>query len=58
MALSLDFCQFHVEKKEFAVEMKKLYDFPYFLIHIRPFNEISNNNKTNLTWYLHVESQQ
>ena len=26
------FCQFHMEKKEFAIEMKALHDFPYFLI--------------------------
>ena len=48
------FCQFCMEKKEFAVEMKTLYDFPNFLMHIRPFGKISNHNKTNLTWHLHV----
>ena len=52
------FCQFHMEKKEFAVEMKTLYDFPYVLMHISPFNEISNYKKTNLSWDLHVQSQQ
>ena len=26
------FCQFRMEKKEFAIEMKTLHDFPYFLI--------------------------
>ena len=26
------FCQFRMEKKEFAIEMKRLHDFPYFLI--------------------------
>ena len=26
------FCQFRMEKKEFATEMKTLHDFPYFLI--------------------------
>ena len=25
------FCQFRMEKKEFAVQMKTLHDFPYFL---------------------------
>ena len=30
------FCQFRMEKKELALEMENLYDFPYFLIHIRP----------------------
>ena len=52
------FCQFHMEKKEFAVEMKTLCDFPYFLIYISSFNEISNYSKTNLRWYLHVQIQQ
>ena len=37
-----------MEKKEFAVEMKTLYDFPYFLMHIRPFDVNFNYNKTNL----------
>ena len=41
------FCQFRMEKKEFAVVTKTLYDFPYFLMHIRPFDLISNYNKTN-----------
>ena len=45
------FCQFHMEKKEFAIEMKTLYGFPYVLMHIMPFNEISNDNKTNLAWF-------
>ena len=43
-----EFFQFRLKEKEFAVEMKILYDFPYFLMHIRPFDEISNY-KTNLT---------
>ena len=43
------FCQFCMEKKEFAVEMKTLYDFPELLMHIRPFDEISNKNKTSLS---------
>ena len=42
------FCQFHMEKKELALEMENLYDFPYSLMHIRPSDEISNHNKTNL----------
>ena len=42
------FCQFLMEKKDFAVEMKALYDFLYFLMHTRPFEGISNYNKTNL----------
>ena len=40
------FCQFRMEKKEFAVDMKTLHDFPYLLMHIRPFDVISNYNKT------------
>ena len=35
-----------MEKKEFAVEMKNLYDFS--LKHIRPFDETSNYNKKTL----------
>ena len=30
MAVFMDFFQFRKEKKEFAVEMKTLHDFPYF----------------------------
>ena len=37
--------------------MKTLYDFPYFLMHIRPFDIISNYNKTNLIWHLHVDNE-
>ena len=37
-----------MEKKEFAVEMETLYEFPYFLIHIRSLDVISSNNKINL----------
>ena len=29
------FCPFRMEKKELALEMKDLYDFPYSLLHIR-----------------------
>ena len=47
-----------MEKKELALEMKNLYDFPYSLMNIRPSDEISNYNNTNLTWHLHVQSQQ
>ena len=47
-----EFCQFRMEKKEFAVEMKTLHDFPYFLMRIRPFDVISNYNKTNLGIYI------
>ena len=35
------FCQFRMEKKELALEMENLYDFPYSLMHIRPSDEIS-----------------
>ena len=52
------FCQFRMEKKELALEMENLYDFPYSLKHIRPSDEISNHNKTNLAWHLHVQRQQ
>ena len=54
------FCQFCMEKKElYSVEIKTLYyDFPYFLIYIRPFDLISSYNNTSLSWYLHVQSQQ
>ena len=40
------FCQFCMEKKEFAEEMKNLYDFS--LMHIRPFDENFNYNKKTL----------
>ena len=46
------FCQFRVEKKELALEMKHLSDFKYFLIHIRPSDETSIHNKTDLTFCL------
>ena len=52
------FCQFRMEKKEFAGEMKNLYDFPYYLMHIGRSEEIINHSKTNLTWNLHVQRQQ
>ena len=39
------FCHFRMEKKEFAIEINPLYDFPYFLMHIRPFDLISNYKK-------------
>ena len=39
------FFQYRMEKNEFAVEMKTLYDFPYFLIHVRPFDVISSYSK-------------
>ena len=52
-----EFCQFRMEK-ELALEMKNLYGCPYSLMHIRPSDEISNYNKTNLTWHLHVQRQQ
>ena len=42
------FCHFRMTK-EFAVEMKTLYDSPYFLIYIRRFDVISNYTKINLT---------
>ena len=35
------FCQFRMQKKKLALEMKNLYDFPYFLMHSRPSDEIS-----------------
>ena len=40
---------FRMEKKELVQEMKHLYDFPCFLMHIRPSDEISNYNKTKAT---------
>ena len=39
-------------KKEFALELKTFYDFPYFLMHIRPFYMISNYNKTGFCIYM------
>ena len=42
------FCQFRMEKKELALEMKNLYDFPYSLMHIRSSDEISNHNRQTL----------
>ena len=43
------FCHFPMTKKEFVVEMKTLYDSPYFLMYIRRFDVISNYTKINLT---------
>ena len=43
-----EFCQFRMKKKDLAIEMKNFYHFPYSLMHIRPFDEISmfqGNNK-------------
>ena len=37
-----------------ALEMKNLYNFPYSLMHMRPSGEISNHNKINPTWHVHV----
>ena len=45
-------------EKELALEMKNMYDFPYFLMHIRPSDKISNHNKKNLTWHLHAQREQ
>ena len=50
-----EFCQFRMEKKRLALEIKNLSDSPYSLIHIRFSDEISNNSETNLTWHLHVQ---
>ena len=38
-------CQFRMEKKEFAVEMKTFYDFRYLLMH-SDFQLQQDNNKT------------
>ena len=38
-----------MERKEFAVEMRILYDFPYFLMHIRTFDVIFNYSKFKFT---------
>ena len=46
--------QFRMQKKEFALEIKIFYDFPYSLMHIRPFDEVSMfkvNNKNITTGY-------
>ena len=48
----LEFCQFCMERKEFGLEMKTLYDFPYFLMHARPFYLISSCSETNLGIYM------
>ena len=43
-----------MQKNELALEMKKLYDFPNSLMHIRPSDEISmfkGNNKNIRTRY-------
>ena len=50
--LFLGFCQFCMEKKKFIVEIKTLYDFPYFLTHIRPLDVISNYKKILLGIYM------
>ena len=39
------FCQFRMEKKKLAVEIKTLYDFPYILMHIRLVEVISSLQK-------------
>ena len=41
-----------MEKKEFGLEMKTLYDFPFFLMHARPFDVITNCSKPNLEIYM------
>ena len=46
------FCQFRLEKKELALEMKHLSDFQYSLTHIRPSDETSIHNKTDLMFCL------
>ena len=43
-----EFCHFRMEKKEFAVDMETWFNFLYSWIHIKPFDVISNYNKTNL----------
>ena len=47
----LGFCQFRLEKKEFTIEMKTLHDFPYFLMHIMPFDMFPiTKRQTNLSF--------
>ena len=49
-----EFCQFRMQKKESALEMKNLFDFPYSFMYIRPSDEISllkDNNKKIKTRY-------
>ena len=36
-----EFCQFCMQKKELALEMKNLFDFPYLLMQIKPSDGIS-----------------
>ena len=48
------FCQFRVEKKELALEMKHLSDFQYSLMHIRPSDETSIHNKNKLKFLLQL----
>ena len=50
------FNQSRMEKKEFAEEMRTMYDFPYFFRHITYFDGISNYIKANLTWHLHIQN--
>ena len=40
--------RFGMEYKEFATEMETLYDFQYFLMHLRLFDVISNYKQRNL----------
>ena len=45
-----------MKKIEFGVEIKTLHDFTYFLMYEKAFsNVVSNQNKTNLTWHIHVQ---
>ena len=47
-----------MEKKELALEMDNLYDFPYSLMHIRLSDAVLNHSKTNnLTWHLYACSK-
>ena len=42
------FCQFCMEEKKFAVEMKTLNDFSFFLMHIRQFEVIFSPYEADL----------
>ena len=50
------FCQFCMEKKV-VIEVKTLYDFPYFLMHIRFIDVIFNYNTTTYLVFTCLKSR-
>ena len=58
MAVFMDFFQFRTEKKEFAVEMKTLHDFPYFFNAYQAFWRDFRLQQDSAACNLHVQSRQ